>query len=393
MSRSSLLHLGSLLGVLLMGRPAQALTFPDWQSIHFSPFQLTNPALSRITADLDADGLTTLAEYLFASDPFHSDSRLAPLCTLSGGHLALTYRERTDLNDAAVWLQASDDLTHWATFNIADEIARIPGPVASPNLLPDYALVTLRDPVALAALGDSKRFLRLSLRLLPPPPLQAPANLNIAVGNHTRALLRWSDLNTSETGYAVEKLDHATQTWTRKATLGPDLTRWTDLQLDGYDGVAYRVLALSPSGDLPSASVLLADADHNTLPDYWELRYFGQTGVNLPSDANGNGVSNWLEYLEGTDPTRNFYQGVAPLLTVVQGNHQALIPGAFLPQPWKVLVRHPDGTPWVGAPVRFTATAEEGLLAPRPSDAERLTPALTVNADANGYAEVWLKCR
>ncbi len=110
------------------------------------------------------------------------------------------------------------------------------------------------------------------------------------------------------------------------------------------------------------------------------------------ADPNGNGVSNLDEYREGTDPNLDFYQGVAPTLTVSEGADQARTPGAFLPLPLRVRVLRPDGTPWSGAPVRFTATADEGLLSVDNSGANPLQPALTINADADGYAQVWLKC-
>jgi hypothetical protein len=129
------------------------------------------------------------------------------------------------------------------------------------------------------------------------------------------------------------------------------------------------------------------------LPDAWELRHFGYTGVDLYADPNGNGVSNWLEYLEGTDPNFDFYQGVIPILEVVSGSDgQDAVPGGFLPLPLKVRVLRPDLSAWPEAPVRFVATSEEGLLANEPLSTARLAPALTVYTDADGYAQVWLKC-
>jgi GH25 family lysozyme M1 (1,4-beta-N-acetylmuramidase) len=45
------------------------------------------------------------------------------------------------------------------------------------------------------------------------------------------------------------------------------------------------------------------DIDGNGLPDAWELQYFGHIGVDLDADADGDGVSNFREYLAGTNPT------------------------------------------------------------------------------------------
>jgi hypothetical protein len=45
------------------------------------------------------------------------------------------------------------------------------------------------------------------------------------------------------------------------------------------------------------------DLDGNGLPDAWEIQYFGHTGVDLDGDADGDGMSNYQEYLAGTNPT------------------------------------------------------------------------------------------
>jgi GH25 family lysozyme M1 (1,4-beta-N-acetylmuramidase) len=47
----------------------------------------------------------------------------------------------------------------------------------------------------------------------------------------------------------------------------------------------------------------LPDLDGNGLPDTWELQYFGHMGVDPDADADGDGVSNYQEYLAGTNPT------------------------------------------------------------------------------------------
>jgi hypothetical protein len=45
-----------------------------------------------------------------------------------------------------------------------------------------------------------------------------------------------------------------------------------------------------------------ADADGNGLPDVWETQNFGATGVTTNADADGDGTSNLMEYLAGTNP-------------------------------------------------------------------------------------------
>ncbi len=44
------------------------------------------------------------------------------------------------------------------------------------------------------------------------------------------------------------------------------------------------------------------DTDRNGLADAWEYLYFGNIGVNPNADANGDGMSNFQEYLTGNSP-------------------------------------------------------------------------------------------
>jgi hypothetical protein len=45
-----------------------------------------------------------------------------------------------------------------------------------------------------------------------------------------------------------------------------------------------------------------SDADANGLPDAWETQNFGRTGVEPLADADGDGTTNIMEYVAGTDP-------------------------------------------------------------------------------------------
>jgi len=45
------------------------------------------------------------------------------------------------------------------------------------------------------------------------------------------------------------------------------------------------------------------DGDRDGVPDAWELRFFGVLNRSLGADDDGDGASNLLEYLAGTDPT------------------------------------------------------------------------------------------
>ena len=67
----------------------------------------------------------------------------------------------------------------------------------------------------------------------------------------------------------------------------------------------YQLVAANSGGAVTSAVVNVSNLDLNDsgLPVAWELAYFGVTGVDPNADPDGDGVSNFLEYLDGTDPT------------------------------------------------------------------------------------------
>ena len=44
------------------------------------------------------------------------------------------------------------------------------------------------------------------------------------------------------------------------------------------------------------------DADGNGLSDSWEIEHFGDVGVDSSIDADGDGTTNLMEYLAGTNP-------------------------------------------------------------------------------------------
>ena len=54
----------------------------------------------------------------------------------------------------------------------------------------------------------------------------------------------------------------------------------------------------------PLAPVLAPedDVDGNGLPDSWETQHFGSTGANPVADSDGDGTTNMMEFLAGTNP-------------------------------------------------------------------------------------------
>jgi hypothetical protein len=61
----------------------------------------------------------------------------------------------------------------------------------------------------------------------------------------------------------------------------------------------------------PAVVVIVADTDHDGIPDAWMTQYFGhataQAGdLSRPTDDfDGDGMSNLAEYIAGTDPTNS----------------------------------------------------------------------------------------
>ena len=67
----------------------------------------------------------------------------------------------------------------------------------------------------------------------------------------------------------------------------------------------YQLVASNRGGAVTSGvfTVSFFDPDGSGLPVAWELTYFGATGVDANADPDGDGVSNYQEFLDGTDPT------------------------------------------------------------------------------------------
>ena len=106
----------------------------------------------------------------------------------------------------------------------------------------------------------------------------------------------------------------------------------------------------------------LADSDSDGLPDEWELAQFGNLDQGGSDDFDGDGISNADEYANGTDP-KDFYNGRAPVLKFISGNHQLGFAGNFLPAPLVVEIDDANSQPIQNAPLTFTVTAGGGSLA------------------------------
>jgi len=275
-----------------------AVTFSDWQAATFTSAQLADATISGTTADPDADGTVNLQEYVFSGNPQVSENGLQPTLATVDDTLALTYRERHDLTDVDIRLQGSDTLMNWITYNTVTEADR--------EVFTDYDQVTLLDPVAF---NNTRRFLRLRLELLPVPALRAPLQLSLNVVTPTTWSVGWTDPNTTETGYAVERLNPVTSGWDRLVTLGADTGGWTHTAADYQSGMTYRVVGIGADmQELASEPVTLPDSDHDGLPDALELgsSYAGVSGTyaSAPDQFStlGSGISDGWLAANGFDP-------------------------------------------------------------------------------------------
>ena len=131
----------------------------------FTPAQLAQPEYTDPNGDIDGDGLASLLEFAFGTDP--SKPQAGSPVTLSsvsipgeGGYPALTFRRRTGSGAPAYLVEASGDLDTW-TANTGGQ-PPVTVEVGSPVVHGDgFETVTVRHvlPVSAAA----KRFLRVKV--------------------------------------------------------------------------------------------------------------------------------------------------------------------------------------------------------------------------------------
>jgi hypothetical protein len=291
--RLSLLRLLGLTAIVLAEcHFLEADGYDDWKADHFSQSQQSNSALSGETADPDNDGIPNLLEYVFNCAPLIPDA-VTTTTGLLNNRLTLTYRERNNLGGAQVWLQASDNLQQWITYNTRPEISRITGPV--------YSNVTLQDPVGLGE-GVARRFIRLRVDRTV-AALAAPTKVAVDFNSPTEVYVRWTDPNTSETGYKVTHYDYTLGE--RVAALTPsDVGVASGIAATPQTGYTFKVGALG-SGDLEMDSdwATPSDRDGDGMPDYLERR--GQTIIagtydSDPDswDTDGDGLSDYSEIID-----------------------------------------------------------------------------------------------
>ena len=132
------------------------------------------------------------------------------------------------------------------------------------------------------------------------------------------------------------------------------------------------------------------DTDDSGLPDEWQIEYFGHLGNNPSSQSPaGDGYTLLQEYQMGRNPL-DFYQGAAPVLTIVSGNQQTGAPGAILPQSLVVSVMATGVSNLTNAPITFQIPGGQGLLSAS-ANGQNPTSSLALQANAQGQALVYVQ--
>jgi hypothetical protein len=129
--------------------------------------------------------------------------------------------------------------------------------------------------------------------------------------------------------------------------------------------------------------------DTNGLSLNWEQFYNIPAGIDPNAPApRGDGYTYLQAFQLGLNPN-DFYNGQAPTLAIVSGNNQTGSPGGFVPAPLVVSVLDGNGNPLTGAPVTFTVTSGGGQM--QISSVGTPTALLTVLTDYNGQAKAFFQ--
>ena len=150
------------------------------------------------------------------------------------------------------------------------------------------------------------------------------------------------------------------------------------------------------------------DSDADGIPDYWETLHgldpLKASDAKTIDPKSSLGLTYLQEYLIATHPDSpdtdgdgipdiadpfplDYYNGAAPLLTIIGGDQQSALAGTFNINPFDVAVWRSDGSgPLVHAPVSFSITSGAGLLNDAANSTEQSTTYVT-QTDNDGTAQ------
>lgn len=169
-----------------------------------------------------------------------------------------------------------------------------------------------------------------------------------------------------------------------------ELPDWWELKYFGSIGVDQT--ALSPNKDgltnLENYNQQIDPInpiDTNGLPYWWELKYFSQIHIDPDADPDTDEISNYYEFLYGSDPL-DYYNGHLPTLIITSGGDQCGSLNQFLPKP--LIVQANYGA--INAPLTFTVTQGGALLSLTNSIPYTLSSSVATQTDNSGNASVYI---
>jgi len=162
---------------------------------------------------------------------------------------------------------------------------------------------------------------------------------------------------------------------------GSEITNWNaaSATATNYPNLFYRIRSWQSS-------------DGSGIPDWWELKYFGTTGIDPYADPDGDGWNNLQEFQNGTDPTvfntPPTPQGVTA--TYVVSNGMAIV--SWLPSPGPVTgytVTDSDGNTFnfTSATNSFVDNISSDL--PDPNNNENIDTTFQIQAHYAGGSSTW----
>ncbi len=308
-------------GLLFSASSAHSLTFSEWQSSKFNTGELADPAISGANADPDGDGRQNLIEYAYGLEPFASDQDESTVAVGPNG-LTLTYPEVVAATDILYHLmESSRDLNHWVTPNTTTRTV-----LADDGTM---RLVSIFNPNAPATFD--RWFNRLHVILTPDgtESLAAPTRVDAKVEVPLRLRIGWNDNTKIETGFAVERRMGTDGPWEEIGVVAADNCYFVDLDIAPLTEYIYRVSAIQGeyASDYSSEFAITTPADtdgdgipddmesmyavdpimfssgNNGIPDGWWISYGMDPYSDPNADPDGDGRSNYREFLDGTDPT------------------------------------------------------------------------------------------